>query len=45
MKSFQAIKVKNTTKAELPQKWEKLCGIIEGVKDDEDERFNYIINK
>lgn len=45
LKRFQTVKVKNTTKAELPPKWEKLCGILEGVKDDEDERFNYIINK
>lgn len=29
----------------LPEKWEKLCGILKGVTDDNDERFNYIINK
>ena len=29
----------------LPSKWEKLCGILNGVTDDNDERFNYIINK
>ena len=29
----------------LPAKWEKLCGILKDVKDDNDERFNYIINK
>ena len=25
--------------------WEKLCGILKDVKDDNDESFNYIINK
>lgn len=45
LRGVQTVKVKNTAKMELPQKWEKLCGILEGVKDDEDERFNYIINK
>ena len=29
----------------LPDKWEKLCGILKDVKDDNDERLNYIINK
>ena len=29
----------------LPAKWEKLCGILRGVSDENDERFNYIINK
>ena len=29
----------------LPAKWEKLCGILRGVADENDERFNYIINK
>ena len=29
----------------LPAKWENLCGILKDVKDDNDERFNYIINK
>ena len=29
----------------LPTKWEKLCGILKDAKDNDDERFNYIINK
>ena len=29
----------------LPAKWEKLCGILRGVADENDERVNYIINK
>lgn len=29
----------------LPEKWERLCGILEGVEDKTDDRFNYIIHK
>lgn len=45
LRRFQTVTVKNAAQEELPQKWEKLCGILEGVKDDADARFNYIINK
>lgn len=44
LKRFQ-YKAKGSEKVILPEKWEKLCGILEGVKDDADDRFNYIINK
>lgn len=29
----------------FPAKWNKFCGILKDAKDNDDERFNYIINK
>lgn len=44
LKKFQH-NAKESEKVVLPEKWEKLCGILEGVKDDTDDRFNNIVNK
>lgn len=45
IKSIHIKKRVSSKKVELPPSWENLCGILEGVSDDKDERFNYILNK
>ena len=45
LKRFQPVTKTSSEKEVLPEKWERLCGILEGVKDEADDRFNYIINK
>ena len=45
LKRFQTTPSQESNAVVLPEKWEKLCGILEGVEDKTDDRFNYIINK
>lgn len=45
LKRFQTTSSQESTAVVLPEKWERLCGILEGVEDKTDDRFNYIINK
>ena len=45
LKRFQPVAKTSSEKVVLPEKWERLCGILEGVKDETDDRLNYIINK
>lgn len=45
LKNIRVCKQASPKKIELPPSWESLCGILEGISDDKDERFNYILSK
>lgn len=45
LKNIRVGKQTSSKKVEFPPSWESLCGILEGVSDNDDERFNYILSK